>query len=141
MLFFTPQEFRAIIFLTATLLVGSGILIYRKYHTDFSSRPFLEQSNFRTSSFSSQTHTDTSLKVARDPAAHSSSKTPFTKINLNTAELEELERLPSIGPVLAQRIIDYRTKYGAFRSIEEIKKVRGIKDKSFEKIKDYVVVR
>jgi competence protein ComEA len=61
-------------------------------------------------------------------------------ININTAALEELDELPDIGPVIAQRIIDYRTANGPFVSIEEIVKVQGIGQVTFEKIKDLITI-
>lgn len=63
------------------------------------------------------------------------------KINLNTATLVELDSLPGIGPVYAQRIIDYRTSKGGFKSLEEVKKVKGIGDATFNKFKDKIVVQ
>ncbi|MBR5913228.1 MAG: helix-hairpin-helix domain-containing protein [Selenomonadaceae bacterium] len=61
-------------------------------------------------------------------------------ININTADEKELQKIKGIGPALAGRIIDYRENNGAFKSIEEIKKVRGIGDKTFEKMKDQITV-
>ena len=55
--------------------------------------------------------------------------------NINTGSKEELESLPGIGPVLAQRIIEYREKAGYLKRIEDIKKVKGVADKTFKKIK------
>jgi len=63
------------------------------------------------------------------------------KVNINTATAEELDALPGIGPSIAQRIIDYRTTNGPFRSIEEIKNVKGIGDITFEKLKDKITVQ
>lgn len=63
------------------------------------------------------------------------------KININEASIEELQTLPRIGPVLAQRIIDYREQNGSFRSIEVIMRVKGIGKKTFEKIKGRIQVR
>ena len=61
-------------------------------------------------------------------------------ININTASAEELKTLPGVGDVYAKKIIDYREKNGNFKSIEDIMKVSGIKDKFFDKIKDYITV-
>ncbi len=62
------------------------------------------------------------------------------KTNINTASLEELEKLPGIGPSKARAIIDYRTTNGLFKDIEEIKNVKGIGEKTFEKLKDLITV-
>lgn len=63
-----------------------------------------------------------------------------SKININTATVDELDALPGIGPALAQRIVDYRTQNGDFKTIEDIKKVRGIGDALFNQIKDLITV-
>lgn len=63
------------------------------------------------------------------------------KVNLNTASLEELESLPKIGTVIANRIIEYRKTHGRFQSIEEITRVKGIGPKTFEKIKEMITVK
>lgn len=62
------------------------------------------------------------------------------KINLNTATLEELTKLKRIGPTYAQRIIDYREKYGPFEKIEDLMKVKGIGQKTFDANKDIITV-
>jgi len=61
-------------------------------------------------------------------------------IDINTAVVEELEELPDIGPVIAQRIIDYRSSNGPFTTIEEIMKVPGIGQVMFDQIKDLITV-
>ena len=63
------------------------------------------------------------------------------KVNINTANKETLSTLNGIGPVTAERIIEYREKVGPFKSIEEITKVKGIGEKIFLKIKDSIVVK
>lgn len=63
------------------------------------------------------------------------------KVNLNTASAEELDaRLPGIGPVFAQRIVDYRNSHGPFRSLEDLQNVSGIGPRRFEQIKDLVTI-
>ncbi len=63
-----------------------------------------------------------------------------SKININTANLEELMTLNKIGEKKAEAIIEYRTKIGKFKTIEEIKNVNGIGDKLFETIKDNITI-
>jgi comEA protein len=62
------------------------------------------------------------------------------KVNINTASLAELEKLPRIGPQIAQRILDYRKENGNFKKVEDILKVRGIGEKVFEQLKDLITV-
>ncbi|MCO4254537.1 ComEA family DNA-binding protein [Pseudarthrobacter cellobiosi] len=54
------------------------------------------------------------------------------KVNLNTAGVEELDALPKVGPVLAQRIVDWRKEHGPFKSIEELDAVDGVGPKMLE---------
>lgn len=62
------------------------------------------------------------------------------KVNINTAESDILQTLPSIGEKKAEVIIDYRQENGSFQTIEEIKKVSGIGEKTFEGLKDLITV-
>jgi competence protein ComEA len=62
------------------------------------------------------------------------------KVNINLAGPKELEELPGIGPTLAERIVAYRENKGAFKSIDELKKVSGIGEKKFEEIRDLIEV-
>jgi len=61
-------------------------------------------------------------------------------ININTATVEQLDSLPSIGPAIAQRIIDYRENVGGFKAVEQITEVSGIGDATLAKIKDLITV-
>jgi competence protein ComEA len=64
----------------------------------------------------------------------------WAAVNLNTATKDELIALPGIGPAKAQAIIDYRSQHGGFRQVEELKDVKGIGAKRFEKLKAELVV-
>ena len=63
-----------------------------------------------------------------------------TLININTADLEQLKGITGIGNIKAQSIIDYREANGGFKSLEELKNVDGIGDKTFEKIKEQITL-
>ena len=63
-----------------------------------------------------------------------------SKININTATLEELDKLPGVGEATANKIISHREENGQFKTIEDIKNVNGIGDKKFEKMKELICV-
>ena len=67
--------------------------------------------------------------------------TKTQKVNINKATQSELENLPGIGPSIATKIIDYRNSNGSFSNIEDLKKVSGIGENKFNKLKDYVCVK
>jgi competence protein ComEA len=74
------------------------------------------------------------------PVASSSGVTGADdKVHLNTATVEQLDTLPGIGPVIAQRIIDYREANGPFAAPEDIMNVKGIGQATYEKLKDLIV--
>lgn len=70
-------------------------------------------------------------------AGGASSSSP---VNLNTASLAELDQLPGVGPVLAQRILDWRTEHRRFASVDELGEVSGIGDKLLAQLRPRVVV-
>ena len=61
-------------------------------------------------------------------------------VNINTATVRELDALPGVGEVIAQRIIDYRSTNGPFQSVDELINVKGIGEKTLAKIKPYATV-
>jgi competence protein ComEA len=79
--------------------------------------------------------------VSAGAAAPVPSNAEDGKININSAGLSELDKIPGVGPVTAQKIIDYREKYGVFNSIEDLKKIGGMGDKTIDKFRDKVDIR
>ena len=64
---------------------------------------------------------------------------PAAPVQLSTATLEQLDSLPGVGPVTAQKILDYRQKHGAFQSVDELDAVPGIGPKRLEQLHELVV--
>ena len=63
---------------------------------------------------------------------------PAAPVSLNTATVDQLDTLPGVGPVLAQHIIDYRTRHGGYRSVDELREVNGIGDRRFADLRNLV---
>jgi len=64
----------------------------------------------------------------------------FAKVNINTADVEELATLPGIGSTKAEAIVQYRKTIGNFKKIEDLTEVKGIGDKMVDKIKPEVTI-
>ena len=62
------------------------------------------------------------------------------KVNINTADQKALEALPGLGPAKAKAVIEHREKNGAFKSVDDLKNVSGIGEKTLEEVKDKVTV-
>ncbi|MDD5530488.1 MAG: helix-hairpin-helix domain-containing protein [bacterium] len=161
--FFTPQERSVVMFLVVCIIVGIGIYVYKLKTPVFA--PELKSSYLKSVVFTDSVVVKnaqfTGVVNESKPKAVSPTKpkavTPTEskplnlpeqkqtydeakKININTASIEELISLPGVGPVYAQRIVDYREKKGKFKSIEEIINIYGIGQKRFDKLKDKITV-
>jgi comEA protein len=77
---------------------------------------------------------------AAAPALHAKKKPPTAPVNLNTATSEELQLVPGIGPVTAEKILQMRKSYGAFKSVDDLSAIRGIGPKRLEKMRKYLTV-
>ena len=69
-----------------------------------------------------------------------SNNSKTNKIIINTADINELIKITGVGQVIAQRIIDYRNENGSFKTIDDIIKVKGIGEKTFQKMKEQITI-
>jgi competence protein ComEA len=84
---------------------------------------------------------DMEVRPASASNAKSNKESKLTDpINVNSASIAELQKLPGIGPKLAQRIVDERTLRGRFKSVDELRRVSGIGPKTLEKVRPHVIV-
>jgi len=94
-----------------------------------------------TSTTGPSTPSPTPVKpVAASDSGNTTSASTGGKVNINTATAAELDRLPRVGPAIAQRIIDYRTAHGPFAQIEDIQNVKGIGPATFNQMKDLITI-
>jgi competence protein ComEA len=82
------------------------------------------------------------IQISKLPEASTSADgtQPAGKININTATVEELQKIPGIGAVLAQRIVDFRNENGPFELVTELTRVTGIGLDRLTQIMDYITV-
>ena len=81
-----------------------------------------------------------STSITPDATQSASQGNSKGKININTADSTQLQDIPGVGPATAEKIISYRDSNGYFTSVDQIKNVSGIGDKTFEKMKDMITI-
>jgi competence protein ComEA len=120
MIYTTGRERLMLAALGASAVIGLGLLVWQQRRTPLTVEPVMDVP--QAASWESE------LRTAR-------------QVDLNAATAEELERLPEVGPSLAQRIIEYRRTLGRFRRTDELLRVPGIGLKTYEALQDHVTVR
>src|SRR5260370_3079379 len=73
-------------------------------------------------------------------ASFAKKKPPLKPVNINTANSEELQQVPGIGPATAQKILQMRKSYGAFKRVDDLLPIRGLGRKRLDKIRKYLTV-
>jgi competence ComEA-like helix-hairpin-helix protein len=79
--------------------------------------------------------------VAGMACAFAQKQPPPKPLDLNTATVEQLAALPGVGPVIAQAMVDFRTKSGPFRRVEDLLAIRGISERRLAQLRPYVTVQ
>jgi competence ComEA-like helix-hairpin-helix protein len=78
--------------------------------------------------------------VPTAPAIFATKKPPPAPVNINTATSEQLQEVPGIGPATAEKILQMRKSYGAFKSVDDLLSIKGIGKKRLEKMRKYLTV-
>jgi competence protein ComEA len=137
---FTKNEQKIFLFLSIVFVAGVSVKAYRAYFTpppvrqfDYSAsdKEFEERSKYLTSALPAEGTNDTTTNKT---AGRSVKK----KVNLNTATKDELVSLPGIGEGIAEQILIYRDEHGEFSTVEQLRKIKGIGPKKFEKLRPHV---
>lgn len=120
----------------------SGPVAVSTHHTSLSVQ---EQTESPSPAPQDATPNPAVTRRARSSSEESESKDPVgqsspSKINVNTASIQELDSLPGIGLTLAQRIVDDRKQFGPYESVDELKRVKGIGTETVERLRPFVVV-
>lgn len=146
---FSPTQAICVILILIGALAASLTLLVQQAMqlsiSDASSTSSVSSSPSPTQSALQESFPSSSATPSSTPNTPSASSTPSTAVddglvNINTANQSDLETLPSIGPVMAQRILEYRQANGGFSSVEELTNVQGIGSKTLEKLRAHITV-
>ncbi|MBN1479833.1 helix-hairpin-helix domain-containing protein [candidate division KSB1 bacterium] len=140
---FTKQEQRFLLFLVITFIVGFCLKIVRNSLDKKPDETWERERQRILADFekkSQRLDDGDKNRIAAETESNITKKTLTEKIDINKATREELEILPGIGPVIAEKITSFRQDNGPFKTIQDIQKVKNIGPKTFEKIKDYITV-
>ena len=133
---FTPEKILIII----ALALFAGIIFYNAFYIPSPTIPtviYLDKEPDESSQDNTKIDENSDSKSSN---SSDSSSSISGKININTANASEFDKLPGVGEAIAKKIIEYREYNGNFSSIEEIKNVSGIGESKFEKMKDYICI-
>jgi comEA protein len=138
---FTKNEQKIFLFLSVVFVAGVSVRAYRAYFTppvrqfdySVSDKEFEERSKYLT--------TAPPADGTNDTTSVTGGRKVKKKVNLNTATKDDLVLLPGIGESIAEQILIYRDEHGGFSSVEQLRKIKGIGAKKFEKLRPYVKIK
>lgn len=137
-----------LLFLLVGLLVGAGVDLYRRQRGEWWQDPqaLAQRDSLRREFVARASQEQYQLAQVRTDSGAPQRGAQFRAlprlgvVNVNRASPSELERVPHIGPVLARRIVAHREQHGPFTRIDELKQVKGIGEKTFAKIRPYLII-
>ena len=118
---------RAVTFLVVVILIGTGFWGLRRFHPAL----FLGKPDLIAVPDDQQSQNNRQKIVVEKPKL----------LNINMATSDELQSLPNIGQQMAQRIIQYRQEHGQFHTVDALTEVKGIGEKTLEKLKPFVDIK
>ena len=142
MTLFTEREKHVILFLVCTLIIGYGVKLYQESHLydDFKPVISIEKESFEKKATLAYDISKRKGLNSSDSSTEKNYKPQTEIININTAEKQNLVKLPKIGTVTAERIIRFREDYGPLKSFNDLLKVKGIGPKTLEKLKPQITL-
>jgi comEA protein len=135
---FTKSERKIFFFLSILFLGGIAVKVYREKIAADQAPVFDYSASDKI--FEERSH---GVAVGSDSATVSPARKtlPLKKVNINTAGKSTLASLPGIGPGIAERMVAYRSENGKFLTTGDLRKVKGIGKKKFEKILPYITIQ
>jgi comEA protein len=130
---FTRQEQITILFLALALLIGSIVTLVKRRDPTFAPELHLEERVVREVN-------DTVATDEWNQEPEQCDTLSLGKVDVNRATAEELMKLPGIGPKMAHRIVSHRESRGAFQTTEDLKEVKGIGDKTLERLRPHIKI-
>ncbi|MDP1677695.1 MAG: helix-hairpin-helix domain-containing protein [Bacteroidota bacterium] len=131
---FTKNEQKVFLFLSLVMLAGVAVKAYKAYIVPPAAISF-------DYSVSDSVFNERSKSLINDGLVSDNGRTITKKININGATKTELMSLPGIGEAMAERIMLHRDEKGKFKTINELRKIKGIGEKKFEKLKPHIEVQ
>lgn len=130
---FTRQEQITILFLAFALLVGSVVILVKRHSPAFAPELHLEE-HFAAEAVD----TIPSVEGNQEPVPYDTLLS--NEVDINQATVEELMRLPGIGPKMARRVVAHRDLWGGYETVDDLKAVKGIGDKTVERLRPYIKI-
>jgi len=148
MLNLTPSESRTIFIISGILILAGLFYLFQSYNerkmsVDYSKSDSIFSRLSHKPSLSAKNENDNTKNTINnfDTETEGSQQVVGIEkgsININTADIKQLEKLPRIGPAMATRIIEYRNSQGPFKSLDDLIHVKGIGEKTLNLIKPYL---